>query len=663
MATFRPSCRANLQLRIDEGTDTETLRAELEQDSPTGATVQDTIPTTELGTQEELSRNRAERRLVTRERGNIGATELAERTSRLDTRRNAIQLGGANNQDKPQGIEGTTQDGRTLGIDLIPISASVMRNGLMEAGEATIVFDFRTAPIDPRVLRSVFLDLVIGTVSAEDFELGVLGGEIDGDPLSLVSRIDGQETRVGSTTRFVGFVDTWETIAGDDGDTIEVRARDMTAPLIDRKLPTGVNIDLKQPLADGVQALVDNFNATRGLKVIFGNPEPDGSGSDRGDRGPVPADTAPKTRKARRGKQSKRAKSGDQAMTVWDHIVDTVVAAGFLPIVRGMQLYLIEPRTFFAGTTGAKRMVYGHNLIELQFARKLGGVSKVPTIEVRCPDSDIGRTRWARAPVEKGQIASGIFGVTDPPKANRANNISPGGSPSEEIKVIPISGVNDGAALERIAQMLFEQIGRQETEGSFSTHDITTFGSEDEGDLLALQPGDPVEILIAPLNDATTGDSTNTEAGGSMTSLQELQTFTVGRRTEFLRSLGYPEAVARRLAIAQEQTNLQTTFRVQDVNIDWSQDDGVSVEVDFINFLVARESASAAKQAPSQAVLGTTAGSTSLASDRMEDASAAGNTLGAEAEAGDVSTDDYATRSTDDRGRQQRATQAQRRSG
>lgn len=661
MATFRPSCRSRLQLRIDEGEDVERLRAALEQDNPDGATVTDTVPTTELGRSQELSKNRARKRLVTRERGRISSTELTERTSRLDTRRSELQLAGAD-QEKIQGIEDLLGDDLTIGIDLIPISASVMRNGLMEADEATVEFDFRTAPIDPRVLRAVFMDLVIGTVSAADFAAGVSGATVEGDPLSLVSRVDGQEVRQGSTTRFVGFVDTWDTMASDDGDTISVRARDMTGPLIDRKLPTGITIDLSIPLADGIQNLVNEFATTRGMKVVFGSPDETGL-TERGDRGPVPAATTPKTRKARRGRQTRRAKSGDQGMTVWDHIVDTVVAAGYLPIVRGMQLYIIEPRTFYANTANAKKMVYGRNLIDLQFARKLGGVSKVPTIEVRCPDPDQGRTRWARAPVKAGQRASGVFGINDPPRATRANSVSSGGAVGEEIKVIPVSGINDGAALERVAQSLFEQIGRQETEGSFSTADITTFDSEDEGDLLALQPGDPVEILIAPLNDATSGDSTNTMGGGSVSSLQELQSFTVRRRTEFLQSLGYPEAVATRLAIAQEQTNLQTTFRVQDVSIDWSQEDGISVECDFINFLVVRESPNASLQPASMDVLAATAGRTSLAAEAMENTSSAGNTLGAQAEAGDVAVADYVTDGTKARGKQQRATQAQRRSG
>jgi hypothetical protein len=538
-----------------------------------------------------------------------------------------------------------------------------MRNGLMEADEAEMDFDFRTVPIDPRVLRAVFLDLVIGVVSADDFELGVKGAEFNGARLSLVDRIPGQEVQLGSTTRFVGYVDDWNTHAGEDGDTIAIRARDMTAPLIDTKLPTGVNIDLQKPLADGVQELVDQFPATRGMKVVFGNPETDNTGTDRGDRGPVPFDAIPKPRKARRGRQARRAKSGDTSMTVWDHIVDTVVASGYLPIIRGLQMYLIEPRTFYQRTSGAKRLVYGRNLLDLDFARKLAGVAKVPTIEVRCPDPEIGRTRWARAPVQPGQQASGVFGINPPPKATRANNVSPGGATAEEIKVIPISGISDGAALERVARSLYEQIGRQEIEGSWRTHDITAFDSEEEGDLLNLQPGDPVETLIAPLNDATTQDSTNQTPGGSVTSLQELQSFTVARRKAFLVKLGYDEDAAGRLAEAQEQTNLNTTFRVQDLTIDFSQEEGVSIEGDFINFIVVREAPDAGAQAASAEVQALTAGSSSVASQAVQAASAAGNTLGAKAQSGEVGAEEYGKKSTEERARQQRATQAHRRSG
>ena len=660
MATFRPSARSRLQLRIDEGADVAGLEARLEQDPPAGATVQDTVPTTEDGRRQELELNRQRRRQVTRERANLSTSELNERTSRLDRRRNALQLGGAQDQTRPQGLTKTDADDLTVGVDLIPVTARIERNGLMEADTASITFDFSTLPVDPRILRAVFIDLVIGTVTADEFQQGVVGVvRGDGSPLSLVGRIPGQEIRQGSSTRFVGYVDDWSTSAGPDGDMVEVTARDLTAPLIDERLPSGLRLDLQKPLADAVQELIDNFAATRGLQVIFGNPA-DG-GADRGNRGPIIADAVPKPRKARRGRQTRRVRSGDAAMSVWDHIVDTVVAGGYLPVIRGMQLYIIEPRTFYERRAGAKRLVYGHNLVDLQFARKLGG-SKVPTIEVRCPDPEIGKTRWARAPVKPGQIASGVFGEQDPPKARRANKVSPGGTTQEEIKTILVSGISDGSTLERVARSLYEQIGRQEIEGSFATYDITAFGSDDEGDLLDLQAGDPVELLIAPLNSASSGDSTNTTPGGSVNSYQEIASFSIGRRQLFLERLGYPPATASRLALAQEQTALNTTFRVQDVIIDWSQADGVRIEGDFVNFIVIREIPDAGTQPASAAVQDLTAGRFDPEAVAALSASSAGNTLGAEARVAALSPVTYAEQGTTERSRQQRAQQALRRS-
>ena len=175
MAVFRPSSRIRLQLRIDEGTDTEALDAKLPRDAPDGATVQDTIPTTELAREIELDQNRARRRAVVRERSFLSSDELLRRTVRLDERRNALQLGGATQQNRPQGLLATDEDFRTIGIDVMPLSSRIMRNGLMEADEAEVEFDARNVPIDSRIIRACFLDLVVGTVDASDFEFGVIG--------------------------------------------------------------------------------------------------------------------------------------------------------------------------------------------------------------------------------------------------------------------------------------------------------------------------------------------------------------------------------------------------------------------------------------------------------------------------------------------------------
>lgn len=266
---------------------------------------------------------------------------------------------------------------------------------------------------------------------------------------------------------------------------------------------------------------------------------------------------------------------------MWDHIMDTCVATGHIPLVRDFELVVSESRTLFS-TSDALRMVYGQNLESLEFTRRLGGV-KVPTIEVRCWDPVIGRTRWARYPVRRGERASGIFGVTNPPRALRANEVTPSGAnPTESIRTKTVSDVSDPVVLERIARNTFEAIGRQEIEGQFSTYEVSSYGHDPfEVDLLDARQADPVEVLIVA---ATSEDA-------PVSTLAELQAFTRARRKEYLRSLGWDEAVAAKFAQLQDANGFQSVFRIQDLRIDYDNDDGIKIGCGFINYITVREDA------------------------------------------------------------------------
>lgn len=253
----------------------------------------------------------------------------------------------------------------------------------------------------------------------------------------------------------------------------------------------------------------------------------------------------------------------------------------------GFDVALIRPRTHFAGTE-TKRMVYGRNLEHLAFSRKLMGV-KVPTIEVRCYDSEICRTRWARWPVRSGERRSGVMGRDNPPRPLRANEVPPSGSnPDESIKTFTVSGITDPSFLEQIAESVFEQLGRQEIEGNFVTADAWSYESEpDDGDLLGLRSGDAVELLLAR------ADSQEDEDVGSNATLNRIQAMDRARRRDYMVALGWDRTVADRFAALQDATGFQTTFRVSDVRFNWDQESGLKTTVDFINFITVREEAAA----------------------------------------------------------------------
>lgn len=583
-------------------TDTEGLRAALEREPPSGAAFGAGLPATEQGKRRALETNFSKRQTLNQNRASMARDELSRERSQLDTERDALQqaVQPADSERPPHGVEEGkgSDDGRSVLFAVLPQRVSIERNALKDADTCKIGLDFRDVPVDPRIVRSCFVSVTLGTVAADDYEAGV-GGKLreDGSLRSVVGRDPGQELSLQSSTRFSGFVDEWQVSYGDEGDVIELTCRDVSAVLRDQPMTDQkgqpVAIDLTQPVAKGVQAVLDAFVATRGIVVKFGTPiDPsDPLAVVEPDFGPVPASIMPKTAKRKKGKQA-RTPAKVQNQNLWDHVTDVVLRLGLVPCLRGFTLFLLEPRVVFADLQSARRMVWGRNLKSLKFRRRLGGM-KAETIEIRCADPTIGRTRWARFPVLSGP-KSGIIGKpgSPQPETSRPSNVTPNGSSEDRIRVLSVQAVSDLATLERIAENTFHEIGRQEIEGDFETDDIASFESEEEADLLRMLSGEAIQIQVASPEEAAgpARPPIAEKPNRSTSNLQDLQVQSAAAREDYLVGLGVSRETARRLAIAQEQVRLVSSFRLGQLRIEWDQDEGVSVSGSFFNFIVVRES-------------------------------------------------------------------------
>jgi len=581
---FRPSARVRLTIRAEEFAVTEALEANLPPTELGGAGAP--APSADLGDPDDqleaLRQNQIALRDLNRRRGALSPEQFEQQRSKLRRERRQIQAAAARASGdpaatRPISVAGTPPDDLTVIGDIEPLTVQIERNGLATADTCTVTLDYLDAPLDPRVIRAAHVEVLLGVVPADDFEAGAERGEqrADGSLLSSVGKEpDGS---ILGATRFVGFVDDWSVKYSEDGDTVILECRDMSAQLRDLKVNPGESIDLSLPLDQGVQAFLEAVSpTTRGITVRFA-----GEGA-----APIPRDAAPVKRRARRGRTARRGRRGDQDMTLWDHVTDVCRAAGFIPQVRDFELVIAEARTLF-GTETARRMVYGQNIKQLEFSRRLQG-QKVPTIEVRAYDAELGQTRWARYPTRAGQIASGIFGRQNPPRPLRANEVTPSGAnPAESIRVLEVSGVTDPGVLERVARNAFEQLGRQEIEGSLQTHDASSYDQPpEEADLLQAQPADPVEVLIVAADPGGGVDDV-----GPNTTLAQLQAFSRARREAYLVSIGWDRRVAANLAALQEATAFQTVFRVQDVRVSWDFDQGLKVDLGFTNYITVREDA------------------------------------------------------------------------
>lgn len=643
MPVFYPSARVKLAIRVDEGTSTDALRARLP--APEGDPARTTgspAQTAQGGTsreraQEELADVEATLAGVLAQRDDLAGMPLDDLLGQLRRRRDELQRELGADDERPEALSGASPDDRLVLGTILPQEVTIERNGLRTADKARVVIDHRDAPFDPRMIRACGIEIVLGVVTPEEYHAGARGQtrREDGTLLSLVPRGMVGAPAESGTTRFVGVVDEWTVqFDGDNGDTITLECRDLTAIPLDTPLPSGVRIDTSLPIDEGVRALFDSLPATRGTPVRYGLTGEEG-------QAPTPNASTPRARRGRRGGRSARGRAGGQQVNVWDHLTDVCVGLGLVPVFEDSELRLVNPRTFYEGRSVARRMVYGRNLKSLEFTRKLAGV-KVPTVEVRCYDPAIGRTRWARYPVPGAAPRSGIFGVTAPPRAARANEVPPSGSnPDDRIMTQVVDGITDPEALARAAESIWHQVGRQEIEGNFATDEVSSWGEIAEAvDLLRLRTGDPVELLVA------SAETERLAQGATLASATELAGLQREARAQYLERVGWSRDVAERFAALQDAVAFQTVFRVQDVRISFSQDSGVEIAVDFINFLEVRE---LAQEQPTSAeaspqVDAATRGRRDAAAEGARTASATRRFLTTLRETGSITDEDYQRR-------------------
>jgi hypothetical protein len=584
MTIFRPSASLRITIRCEEYEETSELDALLPEPD-----FEEAIPNPfyELPSQapsssdtdsidERLARNQERRRILQSRRSELSEEQYRSQISQIifeeqDLLEEARQNEEAENGSAPQSVAGRPPDDRTVIGNIYPISATIERNGIAQADTANIDIPWIDLPLDPRIIRAAHVQLVIGSVTASDYEAGMLGQTREDGSLPSVIRSSDD-----GATQFIGFVDLWKTKYSESGDTITLECRDMSALIRDRKLGASERIDMTVPIDRGIFDFLERLGpSTAGIEVVY---EGDGDA-------PTPGESMPQRRRTRRGRGAQRGRVSGENMTAWDHITDVTRSIGFIAIMRGFRLVIIEPRTLYSGTD-SRRMIYGINLTELSFERNMLGMN-VPTIEVRSYDSERCHTIWARYPVRNGQIASGIVGVDSSPRPTRANNVSPSGStPSESIRVMNVSGINDSNVLARIARNIFEQIGRQEIEGSFSTSNIWSYDRPEAGaDMLSLDSGDPVEVLMMQVDPR----DTEREEQGQAISTARAMAMTRDRRRDYLMSLGWERRIAERFASLQDATGFQTVFRTRRATIKYSADKGISISVKFINYITIRE--------------------------------------------------------------------------
>lgn len=495
----------------------------------------------------------------------------------------------------------------------LPKSGSVTLPGYRQAAQFDFVFDFRDLPLDPRAVRSAAVEVHQGAVSGDAFARGMTRTTRGGGRESVLQTRDAAGNPNPETLIMVGVVDEWNVRHNASGSEVSLRGRDMRGILLDTPLSPNPRVKATQILSEldaskPINRIIEDLLAYNPLfgdfsVAVDANEWPNGVIPVLGDRAILP-----RSRRGARGNNTGRITSpgGGGSMNFWDVIVKLSYLVGAIPYFRGTQLVIRPSRSIYdqanAGSefnptpfadgrprtrdelTGApiepglrfRRLVYGRDVLEVGFDRKMGGMQKPKVVRAVSVDTSSS----ARG---QGRLVQGYWPPVEAPQGTRRHRVAPGAQVAQQDGInIPVAGVRDPARLTDIARAVYEEIGRGELGGSCTTKNLASFGgSNADSDLLRLKPGDGVEFLTDVRALTATSPLASSFTDHNRVSFEELV-------AQIKERIG-DENLARVIAATSrgQIQELQRFFRVSSVHYTWSED-GVKIAFDFQNYVVAR---------------------------------------------------------------------------
>jgi hypothetical protein len=445
---------------------------------------------------------------------------------------------------------GEVQSAKLQKVYELPILArrvTVNINDYTQADTFDAEIDFKQFPFDPRSIRACGV-----TIHLQDMK------KLDDD--GIVAKIK----PLASNTLFQGFADEEGITFDDMKRTVKLQGRDFTALLIDRPY-VGAAIDLNRPL----DALISS--------LLAGLPETAKMTLDVRIEGELPviakyaADLTPLN-----GTISQKKND-----TYWEIIQDLVHRAGLIAYVELDKLVITNPRALYS-TKKAVKFIYGKNIKDLQYNRKLGR-KKNFNVAVRSfnPLNKSEPVITARIPLEATADWTSKTGI--PQKVVMLPTMNVDGSQGADKEAPTISflipNVNNKSKLIEIGEGIYEELGRQQIEGSFETHEMVAPSGTDIFDLLKIRNGTPIKIQLDQGDLEGISKISNPNATGD----KKQQSITNTR--QFLINRGYKTAIADALAETINNPRFNSPFYTKGVEFTLDADTGFKIKVTFINFI------------------------------------------------------------------------------
>lgn len=417
----------------------------------------------------------------------------------------------------------------------------VQLNSYLEADTFDAEIDFKNFPFDPRSIRSAGV-----TIHVEDRK------RIFRTNNSLRLLQPTEESII-----FQGFADEDNIELDEEKRTVRLEGRDFTSLLLDQEY-VGDPIATTKPIDQVIKGLLEELEATAEIEIL----------NQTNGTLPTISQFSPTFNK------EAAVKNGRPRKTYWDMIQSIVEQAGLIGYISLDKFVLSKPRALY-NKSKAKKFVYGHNLKSLTFTRKLG---RQKGFNIRVLSLDIEKKKVLEAKIPEEATEAWTQDISLPRKRIQVPNIKPDGTQGEPkdapFITFRVPNVTNKDQLVSIGEKIFEEVGRQQIEGSLSTKEMVICDKENDFfNATEFRIGTPIEVSIDQGD--LEGMPRLLESGS--------QSNRVNRIKKFLIERCYDPKIA--LAFAQSLVKFNAVFFTKAVEFTLDQENGWTMDIDFINFI------------------------------------------------------------------------------
>ena len=460
----------------------------------------------------------------------------------------------------------SSDDGYTFDVTVIPKSASWMQNGIQHASTLNASIKYIDCPIDPRLVRSVGVEMLLGCVTEDAFVLSNTkpGGVV------IPPTYTGPNGETRTNLRFQGFATKFKTAWGKGEPLITLDAQDNSVLLHNQEMSPRVPLSMVKPIDHAVADFLANYVQLAGLTIQY---------LPVSDTPPVLATILSGTAFRPNLGPMMSKNGGASKMSIWDYLTDVCGSAALTIRMDGTSLIIQGARALLTSAPAPRsddpfkgrsvdgqsfpyrRYIYGQNIETMEIERNFGKKA-VANIEVRSVSTERKTVCVGRFPQPKDRQVYALPGNT---------------TPDQKWSVYNVPGIKDQDTLTKIAQGIYEQIGRQELGVELKTKNLASFGgSNSDPDILDMKVGDTFELLVDRTKDGV----------NSLTAI-ELALSAQASNAALMLQLGFSQAFAYASAKAYTNAAFTTTYRLKTMKIDWSEH-GVTLAINGANYIEVR---------------------------------------------------------------------------